>query len=62
MFNKSSPLVFGVVPFRFNVESGIRFRFKKINISYAVIFNSKEVQNDIVKRDQYGSIAFSVLL
>ncbi|HMG82976.1 MAG TPA: lipid A deacylase LpxR family protein [Ferruginibacter sp.] len=62
MFDKSSPLVFGVVPFRLNVETGIRLRFKKVNISYSVIFNSKEVQNNIVKRDQYGSIAFSVLL
>ncbi len=62
MFDNSSPLVYSVIPFRFNVETGIRFRYKKINFSYGVVFNSKEVQNSNASRDQYGRIAVSVLL
>ncbi len=62
LFDNNSPVVYGVVPFRLNVETGVRFRYKKMNLSYSIIFNSKEVQNSMDKRDQYGSIAFSVLL
>jgi lipid A 3-O-deacylase len=62
LFDKSSPVTYGIVPFRLNVEAGVRFRFRKVNFSYGIIFNSKEVQNEMDKRDQYGSIAISVLL
>ncbi|HTB52907.1 MAG TPA: lipid A deacylase LpxR family protein [Ferruginibacter sp.] len=62
MFDNNSPVVFGVVPFRFNVETGVRFRFNKVNLSYSVIFNSKEVDDPATKRDQYGSISLSVLM
>jgi len=62
LFDTGSPLTFGVVPFRFNIESGLRFRYRKINFSYSVTFNSKEVQNNLAKRDQYGNITVSLLL
>lgn len=61
LFDKNSPVTFDVVPFRFNVEAGMRFRYKKVNFSYSVTLNSKEVEST-ASRDQYGSIAVSVLL
>ena len=61
MFVKNSPLVFGIIPFRFQFESGLKIRVNNVNISYTAIFITREVDNKATKADHYGSISVSFL-
>jgi lipid A 3-O-deacylase len=61
LFNNSSPVTYDIIPFRFNAESGLKYRKKNLNVSYAFVYRGKELQNDIVTGYFYGSIAVSHL-
>jgi lipid A 3-O-deacylase len=61
LFKKNSPLVFGIIPFRYKLETGLRVRVANVIISYAIIFISREVDNRSTRADHYGSISLSFL-
>ena len=62
LFNDTSPVTYDLIPFRFNAESGLKYRKNNLNLSYAFVYRGKELQNDIVTGSFYGSIAISFLL
>ena len=61
LFNDSSPITYDLIPFRFNAESGIKYRKNNLNLSYAFIYRGKELKNDLVTGYFYGSIAIAYL-
>lgn len=61
LFNDASPVTYGLIPFRFNAESGIKYRKNNLNLSYAFVYRGKELRNDMVTGYFYGSIAVSYL-
>lgn len=61
LFKDNSPITFGLVPFRFNGETGIKYRKKNLNLSYAFIYRGKELKHDLNTGYFYGSIVVSYL-
>ena len=61
IFKKNSPLVFGIIPFRFEMKAGVHFRFGKINVGYDASFLTRELQNKATKPDKFGSLSISLL-
>lgn len=59
LFNDTSPITYDLIPFRFNAESGIKYRNNNLNLSYAFIYRGKELQNDLVTGYFYGSIVIA---
>jgi len=57
-----SPVTFKITPWRFNFESGIKYRRNNWNLSYAFVFRGKELYNNVITSYYYGSISVSHLL
>jgi len=60
--NAESPVTFKIIPWRFNFESGIKYRKNNWNLSYAFVFRGKELYNNVITSYYYGSIGVSHLL
>lgn len=55
--NKSSPVTFDVMPFVFQLETGLRFATGRFNYGYTVYYHTKKLKNDqIAKSNLYGRI------
>lgn len=61
-FNTTSPVTFPLIPFRFNAEVGIKYRYNNWNYSYSVNYRGKELSNNVITAFYYGSIQISYLL
>ncbi len=61
MFNDKSPVTYDIEPLLYSIETGIIFQMYRINIKYAVTFNSVEVLNDKVYGQTYGTINISYI-
>lgn len=61
LFDDNSPVTYGLVPFRFNGESGLKYRKNNLNLSYSFIYRGKEVRNEGNMGYFYGSISISFL-
>lgn len=61
-FNSTSPVTFPLIPFRFNAEIGIKYRYNNWNYSYSVNYKGKELSNNVITAFYYGSIQISYLL
>lgn len=57
-----SPVTFKIIPWRFNFESGIKYRKNNWNLSYAFVFRGKELYNNVITSYYYGSIGVSHML
>ena len=62
LFNNNSPVTYDLIPFRFNGESGFKYRKNNLNLSYAFLYRGKELRNDKVSGYFYGSVSVSYLL
>ncbi|HEX8575118.1 MAG TPA: lipid A deacylase LpxR family protein [Flavobacterium sp.] len=62
LFDNDSPVTYGLIPFRFNGEAGIKYRKNHWNLHYIFMYRGKELQNDKVNGYYYGSIGASFLL
>lgn len=61
LFNDNSPVTFDIIPFRFNAETGIRYRRKNLNLSYAFVYRGKEIKFYRNIGYFYGSISVSYI-
>lgn len=61
LFNNNSPVTYGLVPFRFNGEAGLKYRRNNLNLAYSFVYRGKEVRNKDNKGYFYGSISVSFL-
>jgi lipid A 3-O-deacylase len=61
LFNSNSPVTYGLVPFRFNGEAGLKYRKNNLNLSYSFVYIGKEVKNKDNTGYFYGSIGISYL-
>lgn len=61
-FNTTSPVTFPLIPFRFNAEIGLKYRYNNWNYSYSVNYRGKELSNNVITGFYYGSIQLSYLL
>ncbi|OYQ38344.1 hypothetical protein CHU92_05565 [Flavobacterium cyanobacteriorum] len=62
LFNETSPVTFGLIPFRFNAEAGIKYRRNNWNLSYSFNYRGKELSNIVITGYYYGSISVSYFL
>jgi len=62
MFNDNSPVTFPLIPFRFNAEVGVKYRYNNWTYSYSFNYRSKELTNRVVTNYYYGSIVLSYML
>jgi hypothetical protein len=62
LFNDNSAVTFDLIPIRFNGEVGFKYRKNNLNLSYAFVYRSKELHNQINTGYFYGSILVSYLL
>lgn len=61
-FNDTSPVTFPLIPFRFNAEVGVKYRYNNWNYSYSFNYRGKELSNNVITGFYYGSIQVSYLL
>jgi lipid A 3-O-deacylase len=61
MFNNDSPVVFNLIPFRFNAEAGIKYTKNHWNYAYTFVYRGKELSNNVVTGYYYGSISLSYM-
>ncbi|CAM2842123.1 lipid A deacylase LpxR family protein [Flavobacterium frigoris] len=61
LFNNNSSVTFDLIPVRFNGEAGFKYRKNNLNLSYAFVYRSKELYNNINTGYFYGSIGGSYL-
>lgn len=61
-FNDTSPVTFPLIPFRFNAEVGVKYRYNNWNYSYSFNYRGKELSNNVITGFYYGSIQISYLL
>lgn len=61
-FNDTSPVTYRLIPFRFNAEVGIKYRYNNWNYSYSFNYRGKELSNNVITGFYYGSILVSYLL
>lgn len=61
LFNDNSPVTFDIIPFRFNAETGLRYRRKNLNLSYAFVYRGKELKFYRNIGYFYGSISVSYI-
>lgn len=61
MFNNDSPVVFNLIPFRFNAEAGIKYTKNRWNYAYTFVYRGKELSNNVVTGYYYGSISLSYM-
>lgn len=62
MFNDDSPVTFPLLPFRFNAEAGVKYRYNSWNMSYSFNYRGKELTNNVITGYFYGSIMVGYLL
>ncbi|KGO84917.1 hypothetical protein Q765_18990 [Flavobacterium rivuli WB 3.3-2 = DSM 21788] len=62
MFNNNSPVTFPLIPFRFNAEAGVKYRYNNWTYSYSFNYRSKELTNRVITGYYYGSIVLSYRL
>jgi hypothetical protein len=62
LFNSNSPVTYDLIPFRFNGESGFKYRKNNLNLTYAFLYRGKELRNNSISGYFYGSISLSYLL
>jgi lipid A 3-O-deacylase len=60
-FNYNSPIIFDLLPVRFNREAGFKYRKNNLNLSYVFVYRSKKLHNEINTGYFYGSIGVSCL-
>lgn len=56
MFNDDSPVTFPLEPFRFNAETGVKYRKNNWNLSFSFNYRGKELKNNVITGYYYGSI------
>lgn len=61
-FNDTSPVTYRLIPFRFNAEVGVKYRYNNWNYSYSFNYRGKELSNNVITGFYYGSIQLSYLL
>jgi hypothetical protein len=61
MFNDDSPITWGLIPWRFAGEAGLKYRKNHLNLLYAFVYRGKEVDNFVNTGYFYGSISASWL-
>lgn len=61
-FNDTSPVTFPLIPFRFNAEVGVKYRYNNWNYSYSFNYRGKELSNNVITGFYYGSIQVSYML
>lgn len=61
LFNDSSPITFGLIPFRFVGAAGFKYRKNNLNLSYSFVYQGKEARNAKLTCFYYGSIAVGFL-
>jgi hypothetical protein len=61
-FNDTSPVTFPLIPFRFNAEAGVKYRYNNWNYSYSFNYRGKELSNNVITGFYYGSIQVSYML
>lgn len=66
LYNHTNPIVFDIVPWRFNAEFGLKYRHNNWNLSYSFLYRGREVEDsDLVRTNTgyfYGSIRLGYLL
>jgi len=62
MFNDTSPVTFPLIPFRFNAEAGVKYRYNNWTYSYSFNYRGKELTNRVITSYYYGSIVLSYRL
>lgn len=62
MFNNTSPVTFPLIPFRFNAEVGIKYRYNNWTYSYSFNYRGKELTNRVITSYYYGSIVLGYRL
>jgi lipid A 3-O-deacylase len=62
LFNNNSPATFNLVPLRFNVEAGFKYRKNNLNLLYVFVYKGKELYSKTISGYFYGSIGVSYLL
>lgn len=62
MFNNTSPVTFPLIPFRFNAEAGVKYRYNNWTYSYSFNYRGKELSNRVITSYYYGSIVLSYRL
>ena len=62
LFNDTSPVTFDLIPWRFNAELGLKYRYNNFNISYSFIYHGKELKSHDMTGSFYGSIRMGFLL
>lgn len=62
MFNNDSPVIYDLIPIRFNGEAGFKYRKNHWNFHYVFVYRGKEVDNARNEGYFYGSIGASYLL
>ena len=61
-FNDTSPVTFPLIPFRFNAEVGVKYRYNNWDYSYSFNYRGKELSNNVISGFYYGSIQVSYML
>lgn len=56
------PVTFPLIPFRFNAEAGIKYRYNNWTYSYSFNYRSKELTNRVITGYYYGSVVLSYRL
>jgi len=59
LFNDDSPVTFGLKPWRFKGEAGLRFRYSHYNLSCSFNYTTDEIRNSSSTGFYYGSIISS---
>ncbi|MXN93244.1 DUF2219 family protein [Flavobacterium sp. Sd200] len=56
------PVTFPLIPFRFNAEVGVKYRYNNWTYSYSFNYRGKELSNRVISGYYYGSIMLSYRL
>lgn len=62
LFNDDSPITYDVMPWRFTGEAGFKYRKGRLDLSYAFVYRTKEVDNRVNEGYFFGSIQAAWLL
>ena len=58
--NNNSPITFGIKPFKFTAEVGIRATFNRFNLGYAINYHTKKLNSyRVPKENFYGTLQFN---
>lgn len=62
LFKDNSPVTFPLIPIRFQLEAGLKYRKNNWNLHYTFNYTSQEVDNIVNEGYYYGSIGIGYLL